>query len=127
MEPFIISIYSAVYGFLVSRPNDMPTAKGRLCCDIVDRYNVTVCDAKAQERLETVPVFLLELGHNLDKTSKFLVMEQNNYMHTGNLHVPITYESGELWVHQSAWWTGESEENCDIPENSFPAYLKFIS
>lgn len=47
-------------------------------------------------------------------------MEQNNYIHTGTLHVPVTYESGELWLHQPAWWTGEAEENCDIPENSFP-------
>jgi hypothetical protein len=108
----------------------MPTANRRLlCCDIVDDYNVTVYDddynvtvydAKSLERLETVPVFLLQLGYNLDKTSKFFLVEQNNYMHTGTLHIPITYESGELWLHQPAWWTGEAEENCDIPENSLP-------
>jgi len=40
-------------------------------------------------------------------------------MHIGNLHVPITCESGEVWLHQPAWWTGEAEENCDTPENSF--------
>lgn len=67
-----------------------------LCCDIVGYYNVTIYDAKARERLETVPIFLLELGYNLDKTSKFFIMEQNNYMRTGTLHVPITYESEEL-------------------------------
>jgi hypothetical protein len=47
-------------------------------------------------------------------------MEQNNYMRTGTLHVPITYESEELWLHHPAWWTGEADENCDIPENKFP-------
>jgi hypothetical protein len=65
------------------------------CPDIVDDSNVTVYDAKARERLDTVPAFLLELGYNLDNTGKFFVMEQNSYIRTGTLHVPITYESGE--------------------------------
>jgi hypothetical protein len=51
----------------------MPVANRRLlCCDIVNDCNVTVYDAKARETLETVLVFLLELGYNLDKTSNFL-------------------------------------------------------
>jgi hypothetical protein len=80
----------------------MPTANRRLLClDIVDDHDVTEYDAKARERLEIVPVFLLELVY-LDKTTIFFVMEQNNYMYTGTLHVPITYESGGLWLNQPA-------------------------
>lgn len=121
LDPFIISVSSAVYGFLISRDNDILTVNRRLlCCDIVDDCDVTVYDAKAREMLETVPLFLLELGNYLDKTSIFFVMDKNNYMYTGTLHVPRTYESGELWLHQPPWWTGEAEENCDVPENSFP-------
>ena len=67
------------------------------------------------------------------KPAIFFVMEQNNYMHTWTLHVPITYEPWELWLHQPAWWTGEAEENCVIPENSFlltwgsSAYIRSVS
>ena len=86
--------------------------------DIVDDYDVTIHDVKARERLEIAPVFLLELGYYPDKTSIFIVMNKNNYIYAGSLHVPNTYESGELLPHQPAWWTGEAEENCDIPENS---------
>jgi hypothetical protein len=49
--------------------------------DIVDDCDVTIHDVKARERLETAPVFLLELGYYPDKTSIFIVMNKNNYIY----------------------------------------------